>query len=77
VQIAKQKLSFRVLVESWCSGDKGGQKTMKPDPPDQSYRTVRPSVSIYTDEYEYGYFKFLDNRRITDFEILVGQYLLK
>ena len=46
---------------------KGGQKTVKPDPPDQSGRPVRssvhPSVSIYTDGYRYGYryFKYPDN----------------
>ena len=41
------------------------------NPPDQSDQTIRPSISIYTDEYGYRYFKYSDNGRITDFEILV------
>ena len=45
---------------------------MKPDPPDQSGRPARPLARIYTDGYGYGYFKYPDNGRITDFEILVG-----
>ena len=48
---------------------RGGQKTADPDPPDQSGRFVRPPVNIYMDGY--GYFKYSDNRRITDFGILV------
>ena len=50
---------------------RGGQKTVKPDSPDQSSQTVHLSVSIYTDGYGYRYFKYSDNGRITDFEILV------
>ena len=55
----------------WGLDIRGGQKTAKPDPPDQSGRIDRPSVSIYTDGYGYKYFKYLDNGRITDFKFLV------
>ena len=62
------KRNFRNLLPkkkektAWSIVDcRGGQKTAKLDPPDQSDRTVRPPVKIYMDGYRYGYFKYSDN----------------
>ena len=51
----------KFLESNWdhnkCGCNWGGQKTVEPDPPDQSGRPAR----IYTDGYGYGYFKYPDN----------------
>ena len=52
-------------ITAYKGAHRGGQKTVEPDPPDQSGRPAHSPACqpahIYTDGYGYGYFKYPDN----------------